>query len=254
MNDLMKSTFLGPWVSRDKKPRSQDVFLTLTHWMEAAKYPPHIGKARDFVLFSPSAKEATKYSRLHVDECRGDWNLIRHNVLVSGLAYLAIQRPELELYTLPAASLKESLKVMDLHDRFLDTCVQRFDEWRKGPKVAFIGANAAPEEFVGLKLSKLVATLPTWTLMTTCCHRSPWKVHDWAVSHHVPVAYQGKTSDRLSRGLIAQVISAADHVVVFEAKGDRKHDQHIQMVKSEKKKLSLELYDPQKYSLPSLDL
>ena len=92
-------------------------------------------------------------------------------------------------------------------------------------------------------MAKLVAPLPNWTLVTTCNRRTPWRVHDWALSHYIPVEYFGTPSERASRPLAVAVIAASDQVVVFEERRQKRFDHVLQTAKTLKRKIALELYD-----------
>lgn len=85
--------------------------------------------------------------------------------------------------------------------------------------------------------------MPTWTLLSPCNGRTPWRLHDWSLAHFVPIEYIGAPKDRMSRPLVEKIIERSDRVIVFEARGEHRHDVAIQLARSLKRKLSLELYD-----------
>jgi len=244
--EIFATSFLGPWVPQAKDgPRRRHVYLSLAHWYEAAKFMPHAPAHRDAVAFCPTVAEARKYARLREPEWRSDWQMTRHSVLIAGLAMLTLQRPELELQKVPLDGLKGALSghLKKVPERFVDACLGRFDQWRTAPRIAVFGAEAAPNDVVGTRMAKLVAPMPSWTLITTSHRRTPWTLHDWALSHYVPVQYVGQADARASRPLARQVVEAADHVIVFEQRRDKRFDHVIQHGKELKRKLTLELYD-----------
>lgn len=243
-DDLLSTSFLGPWVPFGNG-RRQIVYLSLAHWYEAAKFMPHFPAGRDHITFSPTLKEVQRYARLHQDHWRNDWSLVRPSVLIMGLGLLAIQRPELNLYRCDLELIGHGLAKMRLPVRFADACLERFDVWRRGPRFSFFGADLAPDPVVGQKVGKMVTPLATWTLLSPCNGRTPWRLHDWSITHFVPVQYVGEVKKRMSRPLIERIIGHSDLVVVFEARGSHRHDVAIQVAKSMKRKLSLELYDTQ---------
>src|SRR5437868_854335 len=122
--DLLASSFLGPRVrpphagggERPADPlgadRRQQVYLSLAHWYHAAKFMPHRPQLRDAVLVCSSLREAHKFALKHKADWRGDWEMIRHNVLVSGLAMLHLQRPEMGLARADHARIEEGLRPM----------------------------------------------------------------------------------------------------------------------------------------------
>lgn len=244
-SDLLSTAILGPWVPPTKTAaaRRQQVYLSLVHWYEAAKFMPHKPELRDAALFSPTIKEVRKFARTRQDIWRSDWPVTRHSVLIAGLGMLTLQRPDLDLRAASLATIKAGLEPMQLPERFVDTCLERFDLWRQAPRVCVFGADVAPASAVGARLSKLVAPMPNWTLVTTCNRRTPWRVHDWALAHYIPVHYLGTPSERASRPLAMAVIEASDQVVVFEERKQKRFDHVLQAAKSLKRKIALELYD-----------
>lgn len=242
--DLLATAIIGPWVPpADVPARRQQIYLTLAHWYEAAKFMPHKPPLRDALLFSPSIKEARKFARLRQEEWRSDWPVTRHSVLVAGLGMLAIQRPELNLRACELGSIRIGLAPMELPERFVGTCLERFDVWRRSPRVCFFGADVAPAQIVGARMAKLFAPLPNWTLVNPCHRRTAWRVHDWALAHYIPVEYRGTSSDRGSRALAGAILAASDQVVVFEQRRQKRFDHVLQSAKALKRKVSLELYD-----------
>jgi hypothetical protein len=253
-SDVVATFFLGPWV---KPPgsvqRRQQVYLTLVHWYESAKFMPAHPELRDALLFCPTLKEAHKYAARRQAQWRPDWSATRSSVLVAGLAMLSLQRPDLGLATCDLSALREGLAPMGLPARFVEACLERFDIWRESPKIATFGAEIAPESTAGQKLTKIVTPMPTWTLVAPCCRRAAWRVHDWALTHYVPVSYVGGPDDRMSRALAISVVDAADQVIVFEERRAKRFDHVLQHAKLAKKKVTLELYDPgQQLKTPQL--
>ena len=243
-SDILSTAFLGPWAkSAGASARRQHVYLSLAHWYEAAKFMPHKPEMRDILLFSPSIKEARKFARLRQNHWRPDWSVTRHTVLVAGLGLLTIQCPNLGLRTCDLQLVRDGLRDLELPDRFVDGVLERFDKWRHAPRIATFGAAIAPESLVGTRLSKLVSPLPNWTLITPCHRAAAWRVHDWALTHYVPVQYVGNPADRASRHLAALIVHQTDQVVVFEQRKQKSFDHVLQLAKSLKKTISLELYD-----------
>lgn len=204
---------------------------------------PHKPELRDAALFSPSIKEVRKFARTRQDAWRSDWPVTRHSVLIAGLGMLALQRPEMKLHICSLDALKLGLAPMELPERFVDTCLERFDIWRTSPRICVFGADLAPPSAVGARMAKLVSPVPNWTLVTTCNRRTAWRVHDWALAHYIPVQYLGTLSERSSRPLAAALIAASDQIVVFEERKQKRFDHVLQTAKALKRKIALELYD-----------
>ncbi len=253
-SDILSTAILGPWVKGSgNTARRQHVYLTLAHWYEGAKFMPHKPDLREALLFSPSVKEARKFSRLRQPQWRPDWKVTRHTVLIAGLGLMALQRPEMGLLRCDLNDIRKGLAPLELPDRFVDTVLERFDAWRHAPLIATFGAAAAPESVVGTKLAKLVAPMPSWTLVTPCHRSAAWRVHDWALAHYVPVLYLGSPSDRTSRHMAREIVERCDQVIVFEQRRQKMFDHVLQLAKAAKKAISLELYDPPAAGTRQLD-
>ena len=154
---FLKESFFGPWVLvPGRKSRIRLHYMSLVHWYESAKFMPTRPDLRDAVLHCPSAKEARKFAKARQQHWRGDWSLVRHAVLVSGLAFLALDRPDLELLEVESALLVDQLEELKITMNFLALCVARFQDWGHGLRIGTFGAATAPEHVIGKKLSKVV--------------------------------------------------------------------------------------------------
>jgi hypothetical protein len=156
---------------------------------------------------------------------------------------IALQRPDLDLHHCELQLIAQGLDPMRLPSRFVEICLERFDVWRRAPRIATFGAELAPESIVGPKIAKLVAPMPTWTLVSACDRKAAWRVHDWALAHFVPVKYVGEPRLRMTRLLSEQLVQSSDHLVVFEQRKAKRFDFVLQLAKQLGKKISLELYD-----------
>jgi hypothetical protein len=242
-DSILKASFFGPYVPQaNSKTRVRQLYPSIAHWYESVKFMPARPDLRDSVLFCPTIKEARKFSKSRQQFWRNDWNLIRHSVLIAGLGFLALDRPDLELGKRHESDLAAELEVMLLPTRFIGGCVERFHLWAQGPCIGIYGANNAPEGIVGKKLSKLVQANPSWTLVSLCNNKAAWRVHDWALAHYVPVKYVGTIDSRITSSVLEQLVVKSDHVVIFELRGGRNSDAVIRMAKAQKRICTLELY------------
>lgn len=208
---------------------------------------------RDAVLHCPSAKEARKFAKARQTAWRSDWSLVRHSVLVAGLGFLSLDRPDLKLSELPGDSLVEMLKSLKTPVSFLTDCVVRFQLWVKGPRISTFGAATAPDGIVGKKLSKVIQNKPTWTLVSLCNNQAAWRVHDWALAHYVPVKYVGQPKLRTSVSVHNTLLENIDQLVVFELKGGKKADSIIQKARAKKVSVTLELYLSGELATPNIN-
>lgn len=213
---------------------------------------PAKAELRDSVLFCPTIKEARKFAKTRQEHWRSDWNLVRHSVLIAGLGFLAIDRPDLGLAKMDKTALLANLRGMKLPDRFMDACLDRFKEWAAGSTIASFGANTAPDGVVGRKISKVVQNRPSWTLLSLCNNKAAWRLHDWALAHYVPVRYVGQPSSRTSPSLLEEMVVGCDQLLVFEVKGGKRGDGVIKLARAHKKSLTLELYEPEDLSTGAL--
>lgn len=240
---LLATAFFGPYVPQSGSPqRRRHIYAGLAHWYEAAKFMPLHPNHRDAVLFSPTVKEAQRYGRLRQEHWRSDWNLVRHSVLISGLGFMALQTPELELHTMELELIRPWLAPMNLPPRFIDSVLERFDAWRTGARIGFFGADTAPHSVIGQRADKLVTPLPSWTMVATCNNRAPWKLHDWALQRFIPIQYIGKPETRLNKTVVSQILGKCNQVVVFEERGARKQDSVIAAARAVGVKVALEIW------------
>lgn len=252
-HDLLKASFFGPWMPvPGTKRRSRFHHMSLAHWYESAKFMPAHPDLRDGVSFCPTVKEARKFSKTRQDKWRSDWNMVRHHVLIAGLGFLSLDRPDLNLASWPKEQLVAQLANMKLPERFLSACIDGFKTWAAGPRIGTYGAQHAPDGVVGRKMSKVVQNQPVWTLVALCNNKAAWRVHDWALSLYVPVQYIGDPTSRASTGLMDQLVKSCNQLVVFEAKGGRCADGVIQRGRAAKVSLTLELYQPEDLATQSL--
>lgn len=252
-SNLLKASFFGPWVpAPGTKNRMQHHYLSIAHWYEGAKFMPTRPDLRDAVLHCPSAKEARKFAKARQSAWRSDWSLVRHSVLVAGLGFLSLDRPDLKLVELPSDALVELLKDLKAPIGFLTDCVVRFQAWGKGPRISTFGAVIAPEGIVGKKLSKVVQNKPTWTLVSLCNNQTAWRVHDWALANFVPVKYVGHQTLRSSASVLNALLENTDQLIVFEMKGGQKADSIIQKARAKKVAVTLELYQAEELATPSI--
>ena len=243
--DLSKASFFGPWVPLPgNKNRTQHHYISIAHWFESAKFMPARPDLRDAVLHCPSAKEARKFSKARQSVWRSDWSLVRHHVLLAGLGFLSLDRPDLKLFELPGDELVELLKPLRAPVSFLTDCVVRFRDWGRGPRISTFGARTAPDGIVGKKLSKVIQNKPTWTLVSLCNNQTAWRVHDWALANYVPVKYVGHPKLRTTAAVVKSQLENTDQLVVFELRGGKKADTIIQKARAAKVSVTLELYSP----------
>lgn len=253
--ELTATAFLGPYTRSPGvddaagEPKSADaarqqrVFLTIGHWWHAAKFMPRNPQLRDVLVETASVVQAYNFAQSHKADWRTDWEVIRHNVLVCGLGMLAIQRPELGLYSAPLEAVADALAPLRLPKSFVRSCLPAFDTWRTGPRIAVFGADAPPDQVVSKRIAKIIEPLPAWTLVLPLSGRTAWRLHDWALYQFKPVQYFGTPGQRVGRKLSDAAVLAADHVVVFEQRGAKRFDHVIAQARSLKRKLSLELFD-----------
>lgn len=170
---------------------------------------------------------------------------MRHSVLIAGLGFLTLDRPDLGLRTCPVDELTKRLEAMQLPLRFLTVCVERYAQWAAGPSIGTYGANTTPESIVGRKMSKLVQANPSWTLVSMCNKKTAWRLHDWALAHYVPVQYVGNSESRVTNSLLDELVEYSSQIVVFEVRGGKGSDVVIKKTKAMRRVCVLELYRPE---------
>ena len=177
---------------------------------------------------------------------------VRHAVLVSGLAFLALDRPDLALLEVESALLVDQLEELKVTVSFLSLCVARFQDWGHGLRIGTFGAATAPEHVIGKKLSKVVQNKPTWTLVSLCNKQAAWNIHDWALAQYVPVQYVGQPRLGTSAAVMNEMLDVCQQLVVFEVKGGKRADGIIQKARAKKVSVTLELFSPQEFAAVGL--
>ena len=251
--DLIKISFFGPFVvDTVTGERVRNLYPSIGHWFESRKFLPSYQDLHDLTLLCPTLKEARKFTHANQRYCRTDWGLVKHSVLILGLALLQLDRPEFHISGASAAELAEQLIVLQLPPRFIETCVERFLSWSSGPSVGVIGSDIAPASVVGKRMKKMEQERQRWTLISLCNRRAGWLVHDWALSQYVPVQYIGTRKERTSSALLECFLKSCDQVVVFEARGDKRHEAAIKMTRKMNKLCAVELYRAENFATDEL--
>jgi len=252
-NNILRAAFFGPWVPQSGSTnRTRHLYPSLAHWYESAKFMPARPDLRDAILFCPTLKEVRKFAKKHQSLWRNDWNLIRHSVLIAGLGFLDLDRPDLGLRERDMSSVADALDAMQIPRRFLAACLERFHQWASGPVIGTYGANTAPESVVGKKMSRIVQANPSWTLVSLCNSKTAWRLHDWALAQYVPVRYIGTPQSRTTSSLIDDLIETSQQMIIFEVRGGKNSDGVIQKTKALKRVCTLELYRKEDFPTDAL--
>lgn len=244
IDTLANTAFFGPYALREGK-RTRHLYTTLAHWFDSHRFLPHRPDLHDLVLDLPTKREREKFLRSHQRFQRTDWMLVRHSTLVVGVATLLLDRyPTEVLEGIPLDGIEAALEHTGCPAKFIKECVPKLEAWLQGPAVSVLGASEAPSVMVGRRMDKkLTPPLPLWTLVSTCNRRASWNVHDWALTHHVPIVYVGKADDRQSRRLSQALIERSTHLICFDKRDNRQHERWTSLAKSLGKKVSVDYWD-----------
>ena len=215
-------SFLGPWrVDPFKLHRRQQVFATLLHWYEAAKFDERVHpETLAAVLLQPNTKTARKFSARHNAQWKADWALIRGKVLLQGLQLCKARNPSSPFWDLSAGQLTEALHEHGIDDRGAKYVVDQFLGLGAGPRVLVLGAAVAPAKDVSRKINAYHRKVGgAWTYVHWMGKHVNWLVHDWADSNRLSILPVGASQLRLTADNIASMIPQFDHAMIFERRG-----------------------------------
>lgn len=247
-NPFDQLSFFGPWrVDPFSGRRRQQLFTSLAHWYEAARFDERVEpELVSAAIEMPSPKIVRKFAARHADRTRLDWPQIRSQVLMQGLHLLYLQNRICSLWTLPASDIADQLISHGVQDRMMSHIIELFLAKREAPQVLVLGSAAAPSKEVGRRMNALhKRTAGVWALRCWLGRNVCWDVHDWADSLRLPISYAGKQDERLSAKACSQLVSSCDQVVLFESRGGRTMDKIAQAAKLEKKPIDLYLWSPE---------
>ena len=227
--------------------QSRSLFLSLNHWFEAEKFRAFHRELFEEVLHQPTAKEARKFAKRHQAQWRGDWLAVRARALACGMVYAAWADRDSERWQAPAEEIAQLLAPLGLNARFLTQVGNEFVRLRTAPRIAFLGAGAAPPDAVGRRVNVVHKRVErAWSLTHWQGRHGSWRVHDWALAQYIPIAYAGEDGGRLSASQLGQFAAACDQAIVFEVRRGKGMDAVIRALRAVKTlQVELDLFAPE---------
>ena len=238
-------SFLGPWrVDPLKRHRRQQVFATLLHWYEAARFDERVvPDLHAAVLLQPNTKTVRKFSARNKAQWKADWPLIRGKVLLQGLQMCRAKNPESAFWTMSATDMTAALHEVGIDDRGAKYVVEQFLGLGNPLRVLVLGAAAAPPKDVGRRINALHRkNAGTWIYVHWLGKNVNWVVHDWADSNRLAVEAVGSTKSRLTGDTIKGLLPSFDQVLIFERKGGKTMDRLVRECKAAGKPIDMCLW------------
>lgn len=201
--------------------RQQFHFPSLAHWCEAAKVDASCHPdEHTAIILTPTIREARKVATHYQARWRSDWSMIKEAVLSQGLRMLQAQHPKLPLWHQGRALVEPVVQLTQLNLGSAESAVCRLSLPER--RICILNADNAPPQEVGRRLSKLEkAHGAAIHLVAWRGRRSSWEIHDWADRLRVPITYLGAPGGRLRQAELAGIISACDHLVLFDERARR---------------------------------
>jgi hypothetical protein len=222
---------------------SPSAFISLAHWFEAEKFRSFHRELFDEVMLCPSVKEARKLSSANRHHWRGDWLGVRLRALACGMVYACRSDLSSTRWHGTPEQVARILVPLEFPDRFTLGAAREFDRLRVAPAIGFLGANSAPHDVVGRRVNIVHKKAErAWLLFHWQGRHGCWRVHDWAVSQHIPVIYGGSDDARINAKGIDEFRAQSQQVVVFEERGGKKMDATIRALRTAKVPIELDLY------------
>ncbi len=219
-------------------------FISLAQWFEAEKFRPFHRELFDQVMLAPTIMEARRFAKQHQPYWRGDWLGVRNRAMACGMVYAARADAHQERWRGTAEQIAAELAPLGpLPPRFLLSAAQAFIQLRDAPRIALLGAQAAPPEIVGKRINLVHKRHESfWNLSYWQGRHSCWRVHDWAVKAHVPVEYLGSDGDRLNAKSIEALKTDVSQVVVFEQRKGKAMDNVLRGLRAAKIPVDLDFF------------
>lgn len=227
----------------DGQRRQPSAFLSLAHWFEAEKFRAFAPEVFDQVILCPSGKEARKLTRKNATLWRSDWRAVRLRALACGMVYAARSDPDAQRWSGSPQEIAALLAPLNFPERFALGAAVEFVRLRDAPRVAFLGASAAPNDVVGKKVNLVhKRSERAWRLTHWQGRHGSWKIHDWALQQYVPIDYLGHEGGRLTPADTSALARATNQVAVFERRQGRTMDAVLRSLRQAKAHVDLELY------------
>lgn len=224
------------------------LFIGLCQWFEAEKFRPYEPELFLQALMQPTVKEVRRLAKRNQARWRLDWPKVRAKVLACGLCYAArADKDAADRWGAGAEEIASLLQPLNLPKPFLFAAAQEYISLRDAPRIAFLGAAAAPDDQVGKRINSIHRrTGGSWQLVQWQGRHTSARVHNWAVKQIIPVHYVGSDGSRLNDEAIAALASSCSNVIVFERKGGKQMDRTLRALRAHRRAtVELELYDAQ---------
>jgi len=215
-------SFFGPMVLKQGK-RGREHYTTLVHWIEAAKLD---AARQDEILLTPSMQIALRRSRENKAHWRDDWAMVRSSVVEQGVCMYYLANESMYGHQEVEANIVAQLRMCRFSEMVAPQLHQSAMAMLAAPRIAFLGHGQALDSEVSKRLRIIQRRYgKKWHLVHWLGRHSAWAAHDWALSERMPVTYAGEPGMRMVGDGLDLFARTVDHVVLFDDKDDKAHDQ-----------------------------
>lgn len=215
-------SFFGPMVMKDGK-RGREHFATLVHWIESAKVDA-VRQAE--VLLTPSMQIALRRSRANKAHWRDDWAMVRSSVVEQGICMYYLANESMFGHQAVEQNIVAQLRMCQFSEMVAPQLHQSAMSMLAAPRIAFLGHGQALDAEVSKRLRIIQRRYgKRWHLVHWLGRHGGWAAHDWALSERMPVTYAGEAGMRMVGDGLDLFARTVDHVVLFDDKDEKAHDQ-----------------------------
>lgn len=215
-------SFFGPMVLKQGK-RVREHYATLVHWIEAAKLE---ADRQEEILLTPSIQIALRRSRDNKAHWRDDWAMVRSSVVEQGICLYYLANEAMYGHHEVEANIVAQLHMCRFSEMVASPLHQSAMAMLAAPRIAFLGHGQALDSEVSKRLRFIQRRYgKKWHLVHWLGRHGAWTAHDWALSERMPVTYVGDPGMRMISDGLDEFARTVDHVVIFDDKDNKVHDQ-----------------------------
>lgn len=215
-------SFFGPMVLKQGK-RVREHYATLVHWIEAWKLD---AVRQEEILLTPSIQLALRRSRENQAHWRDDWAMVRSSVVEQGICMYYLSNESMYGHREVAESIVAQLQMCRFSEMIASPLHQSAMAMLAAPRIAFLGHGQALDSEVSKRLRFIQRRYgKKWHLVHWLGRHGAWTAHDWALSERMPVTYVGEPGMRMIGDGLDLFARTVDHVVLFDDKDKKIHEQ-----------------------------
>lgn len=203
--------------------RVREHYATLVHWIEAGKLE---AAKQEEILLTPSMQIALRRSRENKAHWRDDWAMVRSSVAEQGICMYYLANEAMYGHQEVEANIVAQLQMCRFSEMVASPLHQSAMAMLAAPRIAFLGHGQALDSEVSKRLRFIQRRYgKKWHMVHWLGRHGAWTAHDWALSERMPISYVGEPGRRMIGDGLDLFARTVDHVVIFDDKDKKVHDQ-----------------------------